>query len=88
MASLQNPIPPNQPQDYQRGPGGNSDTSRPRLADVDVWHFVTEGCNAAEIAAYAGVSIAVAQSWIYRARHKAANPGRFPSMRGEARAEG
>lgn len=61
---------------------------RPHLRDADVWRLITEGCNSAEIAEYARVSPVVAQSWMCRARHKAANPGRFPSMAGEARAQG
>lgn len=42
-------------------------TERHTLTDADVWTFATEGCNAAEIAAYAGVSEMTANNWMLRA---------------------
>lgn len=36
------------------------------LTDADILAFCLGGCNAAEIAAFAGVSEAVAESWMTR----------------------
>lgn len=47
-------------------------TERHKLTDAEVWGFVTEGCNAAEIAAYAGTSESVATHWIVRSSYRAA----------------
>lgn len=33
-----------------------NDEPRPVLTDADVWSLICEGCNAAEIAAYAGIA--------------------------------
>lgn len=39
-----------------------------RLTPAEVWVFLAEGCNLAEIAAYAGVSLATALAMMQRAR--------------------
>lgn len=49
-------------------------SDRPTLTDADVWHLSTEGVNANELAAYAGIPIDVARAWISRAAAKAARP--------------
>lgn len=38
-----------------------------QLTSSQVWTFVSEGCNEAEIAAFAGVSIEAAQAMVNRA---------------------
>lgn len=40
------------------------------LTDADVWEFVVGGCNAHEIAAYAGVSMLTAHSMIAAASRR------------------
>jgi len=35
---------------------------RHELSDADLWHLMSEGCNAAEIAAWTGTSLAVARA--------------------------
>jgi hypothetical protein len=44
------------------------------LTDADVIEFVLAGCNAAEIAAYAGTDEATAAARIYRAQTQIAHP--------------
>ena len=44
------------------------------LSDADVVTFVLAGCNAAEIAAYAGTDEQTAQARIYRAQTQIAHP--------------
>lgn len=45
------------------------------LTDDDVWTLVAAGCNAAEIAAYAGVSESTAKAMAARARRVYAQGG-------------
>lgn len=40
---------------------------RPQLSDADVWAFICEGCNANEIAAYAGIKVWAAYAWMQHA---------------------
>jgi transposase len=47
--------------------------SRERLTHRVVWAFLCEGCNANEIAAYAGVSVPVAVAWMAAAARKHAD---------------
>ncbi len=37
-------------------------TEHRQLSDADLWHLMSEGCNAAEIAAWTGTSLAVARA--------------------------
>ena len=43
-------------------------TEQPPVTDADVWAFLSAGCNAREIADYAGVSLETAKAMIVRAR--------------------
>ena len=38
------------------------------LTDADVWTFLAAGCNAAEIAAFAGIATSTAAAWIAHVR--------------------
>jgi hypothetical protein len=49
-------------------------SDHPTLTDADVWRLSTEGVNANELAAYAGIPIDIARAWISRAAAKAARP--------------
>lgn len=42
-------------------------TEHRNLSDADVWTFLEAGCNAREIAAYAGVSLTTALSMVHHA---------------------
>lgn len=44
--------------------------TRPILSDDDIWTLMAEGCNAAEIAAYAGIEKATAVAWMVHARSR------------------
>lgn len=50
--------------------------ARPSLCERDIADFLTEGCNAEEIAAYARTSIATAYAMMARASRLFANPVR------------
>lgn len=40
----------------------------PKMSEADVWTLLSEGVNAEEIAAYAGVALSVARAMMARAR--------------------
>lgn len=38
------------------------------ITDADVWTFLAAGCNAAEIAAFAGIALSTAGAWMAHVR--------------------
>ena len=46
---------------------------RPRMTDRLVWRFMAEGCNAAEVAAFAGIRESVAIAMMSKAARKFAD---------------
>lgn len=44
-------------------------TERPTLTDEDVLKFALAGCNAREIAAYAGIAVSAAHAWLGHVLH-------------------